>query len=125
MTLSDVCDKIRGILNVARKPLAPLPSLIAYCSYVQRPGLSVLVSAGNIIKAQANFGAPTGTLPDGTPNLMNQYTIETVKEIFRALKEDGVVDLYSGPGGLRVEMNGTTGISTNSEILKIGRGGIR
>lgn len=123
MTLNDVCDKIKGLLNIVRKPLAPLPTILAYCSFVQRPGLSVILSSSNIIKALANFGAPTGVLPDGTPNLMNRFVIEVVKEIFRAIREDGVVDLYSGPGNLKVE--GASGGMTNAEILYIGKGGIR
>lgn len=123
MTLNDVCDKIKGLLNIARRPLAPLPTILAYCSFVQRPGLSAIISTGNVIKAQANFGAPTGTLPDGTPNMFNQLIFEIFKETYRALREDAVVDLYSGPGNLKVE--GASGGMTNAEILHIGKGGIR
>lgn len=123
MNIAELTDKLKTILNVARKPVTQLPPILAYCSLAQRPGLSVIVSVGNVIKAQAEIGVPTGTLPDGTPNLMNQWLTVLFTENYRAMHEDAVVELFRKPGDLMV--SGAYGPSTNIDFAKSGEGQVR
>lgn len=87
------------------------------CSLAQRPGLSVINSTANIIKSQARFGAPTGDLPDGTPNMMNSLINEIVKEIFRALREDAQIQVGGGPGSI---ISVTTGGNAGGPVTCVG-----
>lgn len=132
MGIKEICNVLQSTINLyTRKAFTPIPSLITLCSLAQRPGLSVLTSTANIIKSQACFGAPTGDLPDGSPNMMNAFINETVKEIFRALQEDGVVQLSLGPGDIVVTSTGgnaggpVTTVGTLMAVSNIIRGLIR
>lgn len=117
MKLTEVVEKMQSLLAVARKPVTKIPVILEFCSLAQRPGLSVLVSAANVIKSQANFGAPTGTLPDGTPNLMNQFIINMFSETYRALRED-CVGMTSGPPGC-ITIGGVGGGSNQNYITEL------
>lgn len=89
MGIQQICDAIRNLFNSVRPAADRIPAIILACSLTKRPGLSVIVSAGNVIRAQAEFGAPTAaTLPDGTPNMMNALIVAMFREEFRALRED-------------------------------------
>lgn len=123
MDVKSICDKINSMLKTVRKPLTFLPPILLYCSLARRPGLSVIVSSSKIIKSQADFGAPTGTLPDGTPNLMNQLIVNIVDEVFRALKEDSVVQLVTSPGAIKTV--GSTGPTASVNFDNIGYGHVR
>lgn len=107
MGIKEICNSIQSIINMyTRNPLSIIPSIVTICSLMQRPGLSVIISASNIIKSQACFGAPTGNLPDGSPNMMNSLITEIVKEIFRALREDGVIQTSIAPGDIVITATG-------------------
>lgn len=132
MGIKEICELIQTTINsYTRKPFTAIPSLITLCSLAQRPGLSVITSASNIIKSQSCFGAPTGDLPDGSPNMMNAFITETVREIFRALHEDGVIQSSLGPGDIVVTSTGgnaggpVTTVGTLATISNVIRGLIR
>ena len=76
------------------------------CSLAKRPGLSALISFGNIIQEMSKEGMPTETLPDGTPNMMNKMVYAVVKETFRALKEDANIQVALAPGSVNIVATG-------------------
>lgn len=100
MNIKTICDSIKNLFNTIR-PAAPLfPAIIMACSLAKRPGLSVILSASNIIRKQAEFGAPTEQAPDGQPNMMNALIVEIVDEVYRALREDANIQVSLAPGSV-------------------------
>jgi len=75
----------------------PLP-LLALASML--PGTSPERTTTNAIEGLQGLGIPTGTLPDGSPNLMLLYNLVSNKAIDREEAENGKVEVVtlSGPG---------------------------
>jgi hypothetical protein len=64
------------------------------------PGTSAERSTINVIKQLQAFGIPTGTLPDGSPNLMALYNLASNKGVEKEEAENGAVDSVGvGPSG--------------------------
>lgn len=89
-----------------RSPAKLISGIIMICGLARRPGLSCVLSTGNIIQSLSKSGIPTDNLPDGTPNLMNQLVAATVCEVFRALKEDANIQIAIEPGSINVVATG-------------------
>lgn len=75
----------------------PLP-LLALASML--PGTSPERTTTNAIEGLQALGIPTGTLPDGSPNLMLLYNLVSNKAIDREEAENGKVEVVTavGPG---------------------------
>lgn len=101
--LSSIKDTFSSSL---RKPANIISGIILICGLARRPGLSCILSTGNIIQEVSKAGIPTDNLPDGTPNLMNQMINSIVCEVYRALKEDANVQVAIAPGSINVMATG-------------------
>ena len=65
---------ILKLLNGLSKPGSDVPAaLLLFADFL--PGTSAERSTINVIKQLQTFGVPTGTLPDGSPNLMLLYNL--------------------------------------------------
>jgi len=75
----------------------PLP-LLALASIL--PGTSPERATTNAIEGLQGLGIPTGTLPDGSPNLMLLYNLVTNKALDKEESENGKVEVVTlaGPG---------------------------
>ena len=93
MSLEKIVNAVTGLLEKARTPIVPIPAIILACSLFKRPGASAMATAANIIKRQSEFGAPTGVMPDGSPNMINSLIYLIVSEVYRELAENGVVEV--------------------------------
>lgn len=93
MSLEKIVNAVTGLLEKARTPIVPIPAIILACSLFKRPGASAMTTAANVIKRQSEFGAPTGVMPDGSPNMINSLIYLIVSEIYRELSENGVVEV--------------------------------
>lgn len=51
-----------------------------------------MMAAANVIKRQSEFGAPTGTLPDGKPNMMNALLFVNMCETMNEIRNNAVVE---------------------------------
>lgn len=91
--LQRIVDAVTGLLEKARTPFIPIPAILLACSVFTRPGTSCMMAAANAIKRQNEFGAPTGALPDGSPNMMNALIYVNMCETLRELRENGVVEV--------------------------------
>ena len=99
----NLLDNILLLLNLigqmVKKPgnEIPLP-LLALASML--PGTSPERTTTNAIEGLQGLGIPTGTLPDGSPNLMLLYNLVSNKAIDREEAENGKVEVVtlSGPG---------------------------
>jgi hypothetical protein len=93
-------DNILLLLNLVGQSLGlrreiPLP-LLALSGLL--PGISPEKMTINGIEIFQAIGLPTGTLPDGSPNLMLQYLLGTNKGITKNIAEDGKIEGI-GAGG--------------------------
>lgn len=105
--LETITNSIKNLFNSSlRSPAKIIPGIILICSLSRRPGLSCLISFGNIIQEMDKNGIPTDNLPDGTPNLMNKMVKSVVCEVFRALKEDANIQVGIAPGTVNIMATG-------------------
>lgn len=105
--LQEIITSIKTMLDGSlRKPANIISGIILVCSLARRPGLSCLLSFGNVIQDIAKKGIPTEPLPDGTPNLMNQLVHSIICEVYRGIKEDANIQVAFPPGSIKVIANG-------------------
>ena len=113
-----------------KTPAEILPAQLLYCIATKRPGVSASETAAKIISDNAIFGIETGTNPDGTPNVVNQFTYNIVKHVFDEIKRNAVVQISIPAGSIMVQTNGgnaggpVVGIGSNI-ISTTARGVIR
>ena len=108
--IEHITSSIKNMLNsTLRKPANIISGIVLACALVKRPGLSCLVSFGNVIQDISKKGIPTENLPDGTPNLMNQMVMSVISEVYRAMKEDANLQVAFPPGAINVVTNGANG----------------
>jgi hypothetical protein len=110
--------------NSLRTPANSISGIIMALSLSKRPGLSTILSTGNILQSLSKQGIPTDNLPDGTPSLMNKMVSTVVDEVFRALREDANVQVAFEPMSINVTVNGAnaggpvTSIGSNTNYAK-------
>lgn len=95
--------------SALRKPANVISGIVLACALAKRPGLSCLLSFGNVVQDISKKGIPTTALPDGTPNLMNQMINSIICEVYRAIKEDANIQVAFPPGAINVVANGANG----------------
>jgi hypothetical protein len=100
MSLSKIIESVTNILGSIRAPFIPIPAIILACSIFKRPGLSPMMIATNIIKSQSDFGAPTGLLPDGSPNMMNSLIYSITQNIVTSMQQTMVVESVIPAGSM-------------------------
>lgn len=93
-------DEILLLLNLINGPGIPgqreIPLPLLGLSGLL-PGSSPERSTINVIELLQGFGVPTGTLPDGSPNLMLLYNLATTKGIDKEMAENGKVEIVLNP----------------------------
>lgn len=105
--IENITNSIKNLFeNSLRSPATLISGIILICGLARRPGLSNIISIGNIIQDLSKKGIPTDDLPDGTPNLMNQMVTAVVSEVYRALREDSNVQIALAPGSINVMVTG-------------------
>jgi len=86
---------ILNMINGLGGPKIPF-SLLSLCSLL--PGTTPTGAFINVIEELQGLGIPTGTLPDGTPNLMLLYNLATHKGIHTDENNNGYVLTTGGVG---------------------------
>lgn len=109
MTLESICNSIEKLIKMARTPISYVPAVLLVCSAIQRPGLSAMIIASNIIRRQSEAGAPFGPSADGSENISEAMERIRVEEIVKALKMDSRVQVGIPIGGIKF-----TGTGANS-----------
>jgi hypothetical protein len=90
LLLLDLVGQTLGLRRVIPLPLLALSGLL--------PGISPEKMTINSIEIFQALGLPTGTLPDGSPNLMLQYLLGSNRGITTNIAEDGKIEGI-GAGG--------------------------
>lgn len=123
-SIQKIANSINKLLNKVRTPIIPIPAILLLCSVFKRPGLSPMMIAANVIKRQSEFGAPTGPLPDGTPNMMNSLIYVIVDEVVKEAQKNCVIESVIAPGTMVITGFGANGggpittIGTNTTPVK-------
>ena len=107
MNISDIIDNITNTLDSAKMPANVLPPFLLKCTALNRPGLSAYKIASRIIENNKALGIPVEDNPDGTANLINQYTYNVVKCIVDAIKNDASVQVAIPQQSLLIQATGS------------------
>ena len=106
MNISDIIDSITNTLDSAKMPANVLPPFLLKCTALNRPGLSAYKIASRIIENNKALGIPVEDNPDGTANLINQYTYNVVKCMVDAIKNDASVQVAIPQQSLLIQATG-------------------
>ena len=104
--IQKICDGIEKAIQYCRVPLTYIPAILLVCSAVQRPGLSAMIIASNIIRRQSEAGAPFGPSADGSANVSEAMERIRVEEMVKALKMDARVQIGIPIGGIQITGSG-------------------
>ena len=106
ITIDKVADAIQNVINKIPSPANVLPAWLLYCTTLKRPGVSPYRITSDIISKLPALGIDTSPNPDGTPNVVNEYTYAVVKGIVDGIKEMGVVNTAIPEGSLQIKVEG-------------------
>ena len=106
MNISDIIDNITNTLDSAKMPANVLPPFLLKCTALNRPGLSAYKIASRIIENNKALGIPVEDNPDGTANLINQYTYNVVECMVDAIKNDASVQVAIPQQSLLIQATG-------------------
>ena len=106
MNISNIIDSITNTLDSAKMPANVLPPFLLKCTALNRPGLSAYKIASRIIENNKALGIPVEDNPDGTANLINQYTYNVVKCMVDAIKNDASVHVAIPQQSLLIQATG-------------------
>jgi len=109
ISIADISNSIKSLFDVSRQPAPEIPGMLMAIGCTQKPGLSTIISTGNIVKELNKHSIPTDPLPDGTENKTVALVIAIVDEIYRALREDANVQISHTPGAITVLTTGANG----------------
>ena len=96
-TIADALDKA---FMGARKALPVVPPLLLICGAINRPGMSAINLTANIIKRFPEIGAYSGTLPDGSRNVMEGLVRIMAEEFLREKRKNERVTIGFKPGDI-------------------------
>lgn len=106
MNISTIVDRINEKLDSLNFPANTLPATVLWCISKKRAGLSAYKTAAKIIENNKLLGIPTDPNPDGSENMINQYTYNVVKCVFDAIKNDAVVSVAVPKNSLLIQAQG-------------------
>jgi hypothetical protein len=84
LNLLNLINSVTGLSNKIPTALLPLTQAL--------PGFSPERAATNVLENLQKLGMPTGPLPDGSPNLMNQLMSSVLKGSSKEEAENGTID---------------------------------
>ena len=103
ISVQEICNRIEKLISTVRIPLPSVPAILIACSVIQRPGLSAMMMASEIIRRQAEAGAYFGKLPDGSDNIMEAMERIRCEVIVNAIKNDLKIETSINPGSIIIQ----------------------
>lgn len=105
--IDKISTAINGALSAIRPPVIPIPPILLLCEILDRPGLSAISLTSAIIARLPEAGIPTGVNPDGTANMVNQYTRIMCEEIIKEFQQHAIINSAIQPGSINIAGTGT------------------
>ena len=105
--IDKIASTINGALKALRPPVISIPPILLLCEILDRPGLSAITLTSSIIARLPEAGIPTGVNPDGSENMINQYTRIVCEEIIKEFQQHAVVNGAVPPGSINIVGTGT------------------
>lgn len=106
MNIANIVDRINEKLDSLNFPANTLPATVLWCISNKRAGLSAYKTAAKVIENNKILGIPTDPNPDGSENMINQYTYNLVKCVFDSIKNDAVVSVAIPRNSLMIQGTG-------------------
>jgi hypothetical protein len=126
--ISKIVESITSLIDKIRIPVIPIPAILLICTVFKRPGISPMMIAAKAIRRQSEFGAPTGSLPDGSSNKMNSLIYVLAEEIVDEFQKNCVIECVIPPGSIRILGTGANGggpvVITGTNMLPVKATGI-
>lgn len=104
--IDKISTAINGALSALRPPVIPIPPILLLCEILDRPGLSAISLTSAIISRLPEAGIPTGVNPDGSANMVNQYTRIMCEEIIKEFQQHGIINCAIQPGSINITGTG-------------------
>lgn len=105
--VEELSNAIQTAFESARPPAQSIPPVFILAESSERPGLSAITLASNVISRMPEIGVPTDPNPDGSENINNKFIQVLCEEIINHIKEDAVIECSIAPGS--VQTTGTGG----------------
>ena len=106
LNIETITNTIKSMIDGLKSPAMKLPGLLVLVTAIQRPGLSASKITTNIIENNKSLGIATGANPDGSSNIINEFTYNIVSEVLKAIKDDSVVHVSIPPGCITITGTG-------------------
>lgn len=104
--IKNLLETVSKALDSARRPVNIIAAYLIYATSIQRPGISKIKIASDIISDNATLGINTGQMPDGTDNVVNQFVTNVVEKVVDTLKDDALVECVIPIGSVIVSAQG-------------------
>lgn len=105
--IDKIATTVNSALSALRPPVIPIPPILLLCEILDRPGLSAISLTSAIISRLPEAGIPTGINPDGSANMICQYTRIVCEEVIKEIQQHAVVNGAVPPGSINVVGTGT------------------
>ena len=96
--INTIAQGIENAFKAVRPALQSIPPLLLLCEVFQRPGLSAIVTTGNIIKRMPEAGIETDINPCGAHNVNNMFIRIICEEVIKEIKDNAKVTCVLQPG---------------------------
>lgn len=126
INVDKLAKTMNNIIDKTKVPAQTLPAVLLFCTAMKRSGISAARTAANIISDNSELDIPSDENPDGTPNIINQYTYNIVRNVFKELKNNAQIQAVIPSGSLTIQSTGanaggpvtTTGTNLLNLIIK-------
>ncbi len=105
--INKIADAVNGALSSLRPPVVSIPPILLLCEIMDRPGLSAITLTSAIIARLPEAGIQTGVNPDGSANMICQYTRIVCEEIIKEFQNHAVINSAIQPGSINITGTGT------------------
>ena len=108
--INNIMNMVTTAFNTVRKPAQSIPPILLLCEINNRSGLSAISLTSNIIARLPEIGFNTGVNPDGSANMMNQYTKIICEELIKEIQNNGLVDCAVNSGQININSSGACAV---------------
>ena len=108
--INNIMNMVSTAFNAVRKPAQSIPPILLLCEINNRSGLSAISLTSNIIARLPEIGFNTGVNPDGSANMVNQYTKIICEELIKEIQNHGLVDCAVNSGQININSSGACAV---------------